>query len=55
MQAQPVLAKKVLFHLAAREKILCGATQLADAVRITLRPRSKSVLIEMQWGAPFRL
>jgi len=45
-------AKKVLFHSAAREKILSGATQLSDAVRITLGPRSKSVLIEKQWGAP---
>jgi len=44
--------KKVLFQSAAREKILRGATQLADAVRITLGPRSKSVLIERKWGAP---
>ena len=45
-------AKKVIFHAAAREKILAGASQLADAVRITLGPRSKSVLIEKKWGAP---
>ncbi|OIQ82882.1 60 kDa chaperonin 7 [mine drainage metagenome] len=44
--------KKVLFRSAAREKILRGATQLADAVRITLGPRSKSVLIGKKWGAP---
>ena len=44
--------KNVLFHSAAREKILRGATQLADAVRVTLGPRSKSVLIERKWGAP---
>ena len=44
--------KQVLFRSAAREKILRGATQLADAVRITLGPRSKSVLIERKWGAP---
>lgn len=44
--------KQVLFHSAAREKILRGATQLADAVRVTLGPRSKSVLIEKKWGAP---
>src|SRR6185503_7210870 len=37
---------------AAREKVLKGATQLADAVRVTLGPRSKSVLIERKWGAP---
>jgi len=44
--------KQVLFRSAAREKILRGATQLADAVRITLGPRSKSVLIQKKWGAP---
>lgn len=44
--------KQVLFRSAAREKILRGASQLADAVRITLGPRSKSVLIERKWGAP---
>ncbi|HEX2939915.1 MAG TPA: chaperonin GroEL [Rhodopila sp.] len=46
------MAKQVLFRSAAREKILHGATQLADAVRVTLGPRSKSVLIEKKWGAP---
>lgn len=44
--------KQVLFRSAAREKILRGATQLADAIRITLGPRSKSVLIQKSWGAP---
>ena len=44
--------KQVLFRSAAREKILRGATQLADAVRVTLGPRSKSVLIEKKWGVP---
>jgi chaperonin GroEL len=44
--------KQVLFRSAAREKVLRGATQLADAVRVTLGPRSKSVLIERKWGPP---
>lgn len=44
--------KQILFRSIAREKILRGATQLADAVRVTLGPRSKSVLIERKWGAP---
>ncbi|ALI03240.1 chaperonin GroEL [Pseudomonas sp. FW306-02-F02-AA] len=43
---------KILFRAAAREKILCGATQLADAVRVTLGPKSKSVLIQNKWGNP---
>jgi chaperonin GroEL len=44
--------KQILFRSAAREKILRGATQLADAVRVTLGPRSKSVLIQKKWGTP---
>jgi chaperonin GroEL len=44
--------KQVLFRSAAREKILQGVTQLADAIRVTLGPRSKSVLIERKWGPP---
>ncbi|NOT29746.1 MAG: chaperonin GroEL [Planctomycetes bacterium] len=43
---------KLLLHDAAREKLLRGATALADAVRVTLGPRSKSVLIEREYGAP---
>jgi chaperonin GroEL len=44
--------KQVLFRSAAREKILRGATLLCDAVRVTLGPKSKSVLIQKSWGAP---
>lgn len=45
-------AKQVLFRSQAREKVLRGAAQLADAVRITLGPKSKSVLIQKKWGVP---
>ena len=44
--------KQVLFRSAAREKILRGSGQLADAIRITLGPKSKSVLIQKKWGVP---
>jgi chaperonin GroEL len=44
--------KQVLFRSIAREKLLRGAGQLADAVRVTLGPKSKSVLIQKKWGAP---
>jgi len=43
---------RILFRSAAREKVLRGTTQLADAVRVTLGPKSKSVLIKRQWGPP---
>jgi chaperonin GroEL len=44
--------KQVLFRSDAREKILKGVTALADAVRVTLGPRSKCVLIERRFGVP---
>jgi chaperonin GroEL len=44
--------KHVMFRSAAREKVLRGATQLADAIRVTLGPKSKSVLIQKNWGPP---
>jgi len=43
---------KLLFRSAAREKVLHGANQLAEAIRITLGPKSKSVLIQSVYGAP---
>ncbi|MCE2727374.1 MAG: chaperonin GroEL [Planctomycetaceae bacterium] len=44
--------KRILFRADARERILRGATTLADAVRVTLGPKSKCVLIEKKWGPP---
>jgi len=45
-------AKQVLFQSAAREKVLRGASALTDALRVTLGPKSKSVLIGKKWGSP---
>jgi chaperonin GroEL len=44
--------KHLLFRAQAREKILRGVNALADAVRVTLGPRSRCVLIEKKWGKP---
>ena len=44
--------KQLLFRAAAREKVLHGAAALADAVRVTLGPKAKCVLIERKWGGP---
>ena len=44
--------KKVLFGSAAREKVVQGAEALTDAIRVTLGPKSKSVLIQKPWGSP---
>ena len=44
--------KQIRFRSDARERVLKGATAIADAVRVTLGPKSKSVLIEKKWGMP---
>jgi chaperonin GroEL len=44
--------KHLLYRSEAREKILRGATAITDAVRVTLGPRSRCVLIEKKWGKP---
>ena len=44
--------RHLMFRAEAREKILHGATALADAVRATLGPKSKCMLIEKRWGKP---
>ena len=44
--------KHLLFRSEAREEVLRGATAIADAVRVTLGPRSRCVLIEKKWGKP---
>jgi len=44
--------KRFQFRAEARQSILRGAGILADAVRVTLGPKSKSVLIEKKFGRP---
>src|SRR5689334_17839968 len=47
-----MVSKHVLLRADAREKILHAVTALTDAVRVTLGPKSKCVLIEKKWGKP---
>jgi len=44
--------KQFQFHAEARQSIVRGAGVLADAVRVTLGPKSKCVLIEKKFGRP---
>jgi chaperonin GroEL len=44
--------KHLLFRSEARERVLRGASAIADAVRVTLGPKSRCVLIEKKWGKP---
>jgi chaperonin GroEL len=45
-------AKEILFDEKGREKILEGVNMLADAVKATLGPRGRNVVIEKSWGSP---
>ncbi|BCG05498.1 hypothetical protein PPGU19_100660 (plasmid) [Paraburkholderia sp. PGU19] len=45
-------AKDVQFHELARQHILTGVNILADAVKVTLGPRGRNVVLERSYGAP---
>ncbi|MBN2283863.1 MAG: chaperonin GroEL [Deltaproteobacteria bacterium] len=45
-------AKIIKYDMDAREKIIRGVDALADAVKVTLGPRGRNVVIEKSWGAP---
>src|SRR3981081_685377 len=47
-------AKEVRFGTAAREKMLRGIDILADAVKVTLGPKGRNVLLDKYFGAPRR-
>ncbi len=45
-------AKQLLFSEEARAKILDGVSQLARAVKVTLGPRGRNVVLDKKWGSP---
>ncbi len=45
-------AKEIRFDQDARSKLLSGVNQLANAVRVTLGPRGRYVMLDMRWGSP---
>jgi chaperonin GroEL len=45
-------AKQILFHKDAHDKILAGMGVLANAVRVTLGPKARTVVLERPYGAP---
>jgi chaperonin GroEL len=46
------MAKRIKFDLEAREEILRGVKGLADAVKVTMGPRGRNVVIEKSFGSP---
>ncbi len=46
------MAKKIFYTNEARDKVLSGAKQLYDAVKVTFGPKGQNVVIEKSYGAP---
>ena len=46
------MSKQIAFDQDARRSLESGMNQLADAVRVTLGPKGRNVVLDKQWGAP---
>ena len=46
------MAKEILFNIDARDQLKKGIDTLADAVKVTLGPKGRNVIIEKKFGAP---
>jgi chaperonin GroEL len=47
-----IMAKDIKFNIKAREELKNGVDALADAVKVTLGPKGRNVIIEKKFGAP---
>ena len=46
------MAKNIIFADEARNKLFAGVSKLNDAVKVTMGPRGRNVLIQKSFGAP---
>ena len=46
------MAKQISFDEEARRALERGMNKLADAVRVTLGPKGRNVVLDKKWGAP---
>ena len=46
------MAKEIKFNIDARDAMKQGVDQLANAVKVTLGPKGRNVVIEKKFGAP---
>ena len=46
------MAKQIIFDEEARRALKKGIDTLADAVKVTLGPRGRCVVLDKKWGAP---
>ncbi|MBD3234042.1 MAG: chaperonin GroEL [candidate division Zixibacteria bacterium] len=47
-----MMAKELQFNTKAREKLRIGLDKLADAVKVTLGPKGRNVVLDKKWGSP---
>src|SRR5881394_2282955 len=52
IEGGPMAAKHIVFSEDARRRVATGLNLLADAVKVTLGPRGRNVLVERPWGVP---
>src|SRR5512142_705303 len=45
-------AKAILYENAAQERMLRGVEALANAVKVTLGPKGRNVVLQKSWGSP---
>ena len=46
------MAKQIIFEKEARDKLKAGVDKLANAVKVTLGPKGRNVIIDRKFGAP---
>ena len=46
------MAKQIVYEESARHRLQAGVDQLADAVKVTLGPKGRNVVLAKSWGAP---
>jgi chaperonin GroEL len=46
------MSKTIAFDEQARRSLEAGMNKLADAVRVTLGPKGRNVVLDKKWGAP---
>ena len=46
------MAKSISYNVEGRDALNCGVDQLANAVKVTLGPKGRNVIIDKKFGAP---
>ena len=52
INSKNIMAKEILFNIDARDQLKKGIDTLANAVKVTLGPKGRNVIIEKKFGAP---